>query len=68
MKIVTQSDIASRLLEPCEPHRRTGGAGIDVGCVDWYLYPVNRRARRPEDSSSALPGVAAAAAGENHPA
>jgi hypothetical protein len=66
MNIVTQSDIASRLLEAFDPHRRT--AGVDVGCVDWYLYPVNRRARRPEDSSSALPGVAAAVAGENHSA
>jgi len=21
---------------------------IDVGCVDWYLYPVNRKPRRTE--------------------
>jgi hypothetical protein len=65
MNIVTQSNIASRLLERFDPHRPTAGASIDVGCVDWYLYPVNPWARRPEDSSSVLPGVAAAAAGES---
>jgi hypothetical protein len=68
MNIVTQSDIASHLPEPFAPHRRTAGAGIDVGCVDWYLYPVNRKARPPEGSRNARPGVAVAPVGEDHAA
>ena len=41
---------------------------IDIGCVDWYLYPVNREARQPEGSRNARPGAAVAPAGENHAA
>jgi len=37
----------------------------DVGCVDWYLYPVNRKPRAPESSGSAPRDGAAAPAGEN---
>ena len=68
MNIVTQSDTASHLPEPFDPHHRTAGAGIDVGCVDWYLYPVNRKARQPEGSGNARRGVAVAPAGEDHAA
>jgi len=25
-----------------------GGRATEVGCVDWYLYPVNREPRRTE--------------------
>jgi len=30
----------------------------DVGCVDWYLYPVSRKAR-PTGGSRSAPGGAA---------
>jgi hypothetical protein len=35
---------------------------VDVGCVDWYLYPspVNRKERRSGGSRSAPRGAAAA--------
>lgn len=32
---------------------------LDVGCVDWYLYPVNRKARPTGGSRSAPRGAAA---------
>ena len=59
MNIVTQTDALSRLLESFgsgrekeRPQELSYGerntAVIDVGCVDWYLYPVNREARQPE--------------------
>ena len=32
---------------------------LDVGCVDWYLYPVNRKARPTGGSRSAPRGGAA---------
>jgi len=32
---------------------------LDVGCVDWYLYPVNRKARPTRGSRSAPRGGAA---------
>ena len=33
---------------------------LDVGCVDWYLYPVTRKARPIGSSRSAPRGAAAA--------
>ncbi|MGN6454088.1 MAG: hypothetical protein ACTHL7_13625 [Steroidobacteraceae bacterium] len=62
VNIVTQSERPSRPLDPFElraakdrPPRTEGSLGdrpipgaIDVGCVDWYLYPVNDTARPAE--------------------
>jgi len=37
---------------------------FDVGCVDWYLYPVSRKARPTPGSRSVPPaGVAAPSRG-----
>jgi len=33
---------------------------LDVGCVDWYLYPVSRKERPSGGSRSAPRGAAAA--------
>ena len=62
MNIITQPEKPSRRLDPFElrterdrPLRTEGWLGdrpipgaIDVGCVDWYLYPVNDTARPAE--------------------
>jgi hypothetical protein len=37
----------------------------NVGCVDWYLYPVNRKPRAPESSRNAHGGGGAPPGGEN---
>ena len=39
---------------------------LDVGCVDWYLYPVNRKAR-PIGSSRSAPHGGAAAPSRGNP-
>ena len=37
----------------------------DVGCVDWYLYPVSRKPGSRESSRSVLRGGVAAPCREN---
>ena len=37
----------------------------DVGCVDWYLYPVSRKAHSTPSSRSASRGGVAAPSREN---
>jgi hypothetical protein len=37
----------------------------EVGCVDWYLYPINRKVRPTAGSRSAPRGGAAAPGREN---
>ena len=59
----TQPRAPGRLvtLNPFElgaPPRETASAP-DVGCVDWYLYPVSRKARPTAGSRSAPRGGAA---------
>jgi hypothetical protein len=45
--------------------RGATGSAPDVGCVDWYLYPVNRKPRAPESSRNALGGGGAPPGSEN---
>jgi len=74
--IAMQSSTLGRLVtfNPLEPGTESSATGTvpederDFGCVDWYLYPVNRKLPVPESSRSALRGGAAAPAGENRPA
>ena len=40
---------------------------LDVGCVDWYLYPVNRKAR-PTGGSHSAPRARAAVPSRGSPA
>ena len=40
---------------------------LDIGCVDWYLYPVNRKAR-PIRGSRSAPRVGAAVPSRGSPA
>ena len=40
---------------------------LDVGCVDWYLYPVSRKAR-PIRGSRSAPRVGAAVPSRGSPA
>lgn len=72
MITATQPRAPGRLvtLDPFElgaPCRKDGEAAslLDLGCVDWYLYPVNRKARPTGGSRSALRGGAAAPCREN---
>jgi hypothetical protein len=44
---------------------RAATSAPNVGCVDWYLYPVNRKPRAPESSRNALGGGGAPPGGEN---
>jgi len=82
MNVLPQPDAQNRPLDPFEaamqrdrPRRTESSHGdshsagaIDIGCVDWYLYQVNRKERQPEGSRNARPGAAAALAGEDHSA
>ncbi len=69
VNIATQPE---SLVKPFEPGadkslapRRTPSP-VDVGCVDWYLYPVSRKPRQTESSRSGPRGGAAAPADGNH--
>jgi hypothetical protein len=44
---------------------RAAASPFDVGCVDWYLYPVAARARPMAGPRSARRGAAAAPCREN---
>ena len=65
MITATQPRVPGRLvtLNPSD-HGAPAGEGcesvnpFDVGCVDWYLYPVSRKAR-PTGGSRSAPGGAA---------
>jgi hypothetical protein len=66
MTAATQRRAPDRLvaLDPFElgaPSREVPeiASPADVGCVDWYLYPVNRKARPIGGSRSAPRGGAA---------
>ena len=69
MNIVTQPKPPGRLVTPGplklqtekDPtaRRPTRGA-LDVGCVDWYLYPVSKELPPPADSHAAPSGGDAA--------
>jgi hypothetical protein len=73
MNVLPQPDTKNRLLEPFEAGTRAGRrhrteslhGDIDVGCVDWYLYPVSRKALQREALGTAPRGAAVAPAGEN---
>jgi hypothetical protein len=41
---------------------------LDLGCVDWYLYPVSRKARQTGGSRSGPRGGAAVPSRGNRPA
>jgi hypothetical protein len=63
-RLVTLNPFELGTEKDSSPRAATGSA-VNVGCVDWYLYPVNRNPRAPESSRNALGGGGAPHEGEN---